>query len=71
VIGIDDLPLSKSSSSQFRPILGFIRLFKDSVFLIGLYWDHEKSKDSNEFLNEFVVDTKNLLLNGINIDGTI
>jgi len=37
VIGIDGLPLSKSSSSQFWPILGYIRPFKDSVFLIGLY----------------------------------
>ncbi|KAF0721065.1 Uncharacterized protein FWK35_00032489 [Aphis craccivora] len=71
VIGIDGLPLSKSSSSQFWSILGYIRPFKDSVFLIALYWGHEKPKDSNEFLNEFVVKTKNLLLNGINIDGTI
>lgn len=71
VIGIDGLPLSKSSSSQFWPILGYIRPFKDSVFLIGLYWGHEKPQDSNEFLNEFVMETKNVLLNGISIDNKI
>jgi len=70
VIVIDGLPLSKSSSSQFWPILGYIRPFKDSVFIIGLYWGHEKPQDSNEFLNAFVMETKNLLLSGINIDGT-
>lgn len=64
MIRIDGLPLFKSSFSQFWPILGYIRPFKDPVFLIGLYWGHEKSKDSNEF----VLKTKNLLLNDINID---
>lgn len=54
VIGIDGLPLAKSSSSQLWPILGYLRPLKNKVFPIGIYWDYEKPKDSNEFLREFV-----------------
>lgn len=50
VIGIDGLPVSKSSSSKFWPILCYIRPFKHSVFPIGIYWGHEKPFDSNEYL---------------------
>jgi len=57
VIGIDGLPLSKSSSSQFWLIFGYIRPFKDSVFPIGVYWSHKKPLDSNQFLKEFVNET--------------
>jgi len=36
VIGIDGLPLFKSSCSQFWPILGYIRPLKNVVFPIGI-----------------------------------
>ncbi|CAI6355527.1 unnamed protein product [Macrosiphum euphorbiae] len=62
VIGIDGLPLTKSSQSCFWPILGYIRNFpgKSKIFLIGLYWGKEKAKDSNTFL-KYMVDECNEL----------
>jgi len=71
VIGIDGLPISKSSASQLWPILGYIRLFKNSVFPIGIYWGHEKPEDSNSYLKQFFIEAKELLTNGVNINGVI
>jgi len=71
VIGIDGLPISKSSASQLWPILGYIRPFKNSVFPIGIYWGHEKPEDSNLYLKQFYVEAKELLTNGVNINGVI
>uniref|UniRef100_A0A2S2NWN0 Uncharacterized protein n=1 Tax=Schizaphis graminum TaxID=13262 RepID=A0A2S2NWN0_SCHGA len=71
VIGIDGLPIAKSSSSQLWPILGYIRPNHNSVFPIGIYWGHQKPHDSNDYLEQFVSEAKLLLTNGININGSI
>lgn len=53
VIGIDVLPLAKSSSSMFWPILGYARYSgKPRVFFIGLYWGREKPQCINLFLKK-------------------
>lgn len=66
VVGIDGLPISKSSSSQLWPILGYIRPYYDSVFPIGIYWGHQKSQGSNlKDLEQFVLEANHLLVNGI------
>lgn len=70
VIGIDGLPLSKSSCSQFWPILGYIRPLKNVVFPIGIYWGYEKPNDSNEFLRDFVNEVNTLINFGIIINNT-
>lgn len=47
-IGIDGLPLSKSSNSQLWPILAFIMNtdnLKQTVFPVGIYHGNSKSKD--------------------------
>lgn len=61
-INIDGLPISKSSNSQFWPILGSI--FKTNyVFLIGLYHSYEKKpSDVHVFLEDFITEA-NLLIN--------
>jgi len=70
VIGIDGLPLTKSSSSCFWPILGYIRhpCYTPYVFLIGLYWGKDKPFDCNLFLLDFVNEIKELHREGFQTD---
>lgn len=69
-IGIDGLPLSKSSSSQFWPILAYvIEPFPKQVFSVGIYHGYEKPKDSDMFLAKFIEEAKHLVSNGIQING--
>lgn len=68
VIGVDGLPLAKSSGSTFWPILGYIRQFHQTVFPIGIYWGLEKPGDSNIFMNDFIEEVRDLILNGITVE---
>jgi len=67
-IGIDGLPLSKCSSSQFWPILAYIQPHHKYVFPVGVYHGYEKPKDSNEFLQDLISEILELTENGITID---
>jgi hypothetical protein len=69
VIGIDGLPISKSNSTQFWPILAYIRSTSNHVFPIGVYCGTQKLIDSNEYLKDFVAEAERLILNGIYING--
>lgn len=69
-VGIDGLPISKSTSHQFWPILGYIVPNKNAVFPIGLYLG-KKPADSNDFMIDFVSEAKNLILNGIRINNKL
>lgn len=70
VINIDGLPLTKSSSSQFWPILGKIEnLQQDHVFPIGVYHGFNKPSDANDFLKSFVDEFVNLSTEGISYIG--
>ncbi|KAF0749985.1 Uncharacterized protein FWK35_00027513, partial [Aphis craccivora] len=68
VIGVDGLPLAKSSGSTFWPILGYIRQLNQTAFPIGIYWCHEKPEDSNIFMNDFTEEVSDLILNGITVE---
>lgn len=67
VIGIDGLPISRSSSNQFWPILAYVRSKFNIVFPVGLYFGTEKPMDSNDFLKDFVNEATHLVSNGIMI----
>lgn len=67
-IGIDGLPLSKCSSSQFWPILAYIQPHHKYVFPVGVNHGYEKPKDSNEFLQDLITEILELTENGITID---
>lgn len=62
-IGIDGIPLSKSSSSQLWPILGNVVGNKE-VFVIGAYHGYTKPFCSNAFLEQFVSEMENITSEG-------
>ncbi|KAL2096819.1 hypothetical protein ACEWY4_007310 [Coilia grayii] len=65
-INADGLPLFKSSSLQFWPILGLIE--EDSTktpFVIALYCGHSKPSDANEYLSDFVAEMGKLASDGL------
>lgn len=69
VVGVDGLPLSKSSGSCFWPILGYLsRQRNQSVFLIGIYWGNKKPDNSNAFMKYFVDEIEQLITHGINVN---
>jgi len=69
IINIDGLPISKSSNSQFWPILGSI--FKTNyVFLIGLYHGYNKKpSDIHQYLDDFISETNQLIGSGLTYKG--
>ncbi|CAI6370581.1 unnamed protein product [Macrosiphum euphorbiae] len=67
-VGIDGLPLYKSSSDQFWPILAYIRP-NGHVFPIGIYHGKDKPSDSNKFILDFIEEAKLLMQNGVRING--
>jgi len=69
--GIDGLPLTKSSSSAFWPILCYIVPNSQLVFPVGIYWGKDKPNNSNDFLQDFCKELKELILNGIEIKDDI
>lgn len=70
-VGIDGLPILKSTSQQFWPILGYIVPNNHAVFPIGIYLGMEKPADSNDFIFDFVSEAKDLILNGIRINNKL
>lgn len=68
-INVDGLPISKSSGSQFWPILAAIEEIDiyTSPFIIGIYHGMLKPKNANEFLTEFVNEYIQLLETGITV----
>jgi len=70
-VGIDGLPISKSTSQQFWPILGYIVPNNNAVFPIGIYFGLEKPADSNDFIFDFVSEAKDLIMNGIIINNEL
>lgn len=61
-VGIDGLPISRSSRKQFWPILGFVDQQREkSVFVISMYYgDEVKPGDLDEFLRYFVEEVSEL-----------
>lgn len=70
-IGIDGLPISKSSSGQLWPILAYIIPHRKYVFPVGIYYGKEKPQDSNDFLSDYITEIIDLSMNGININNEI
>ena len=57
LINVDGVPISKSSGSQFWPILGLIIGIPNSKpFYIGIYHGTSKPDNSNSYLKDFTTD---------------
>lgn len=63
-INIDGVPLFNSSTAALWPILGNIIPYKE-VFMIGVYYGHQKPQDANIYLDQFVQEVIELCENGI------
>ena len=67
-VNIDGLPLFKSASIQFWPILGMIEKTR-MPFIIGLFCGLQKPKPLDEYLHDFIEEMKVIEAEGIEIEG--
>jgi len=72
-VNIDGLPLAKSSSIQFWPILCKIdqSLCKLDPFIVAVYCGQSKPPDIYEYLKDFIQEYKNLCNDGLVIDSKL
>ena len=60
-INIDGLPMFKSSSVQFWPILGRTDAsVQREPFIVGLFCGKNKSVDVGEYMQEFIAEMQSL-----------
>jgi len=67
-IGIDGLPLSRSSNVSFWPILARIDQIKNYVFVVGIYLGSTKPLCIKEYLNDFIQEVQLLQADGVIIE---
>jgi hypothetical protein len=65
-VGVDGLPLFKSTYSQFWPIL--CKYDGVQPFLVALYYGNEKPKSVDDYLNELLQELKLLQVNGVHFN---
>lgn len=69
-INIDGLPIYKSSKDEFWPILANIEEAPEvQPMVIGVYCGKSKPKDVNQFLTPFVDEMRQVLADGVIING--
>lgn len=70
---VDGIPISKSSGSQFWPVLALLKNINTEVapFVIGLYHGLTKPASASEFLKSFATEAKELMASGFNFKGTV
>ena len=69
-IGIDGVPLTKSSNSQLWPILGTI-FPSEEVFVIGIFYGLKKPYCANIYLKKFVEQIKEISRDGFVFENKI
>lgn len=68
IFNFDGLPIFKSAKKEFWPILAKVVEGYNDLFIIGIYYGTGKPKNLEEYLRDFVAETKTLLDNGICIN---
>lgn len=66
--GIDGVPLSKSSSNGFWPILMKVKDYA-TVLPVGVFYGKGKPQSVQDYLLEFAPDLQNILGQGLTVDG--
>ncbi|XP_028417018.1 uncharacterized protein LOC114544776 [Dendronephthya gigantea] len=67
MINVDGLPLFKSSTSQFWPILGYFN--KVEVFIIALFYGNSKPSSVDDYLDDLIEELDKLKIHGVNFEG--
>jgi hypothetical protein len=68
---IDGLPLFKSSSTEFWPILCLVKECAAKPFVVGLYCGKGKPVDVSDFLKDLLNELLHLLSNGFRYQNTV
>ncbi|XP_029176727.1 uncharacterized protein LOC114944839 [Nylanderia fulva] len=69
MINIDGASIHQNSKKHIWTVLGLVyhREYEAKPFLIGLHYGESKPFSVNEFLDDFVGEVNNLIINGVNI----
>lgn len=68
-VNVDGLPIHKSTTKSFWPILCILdQSINNKPFIVALYLGDSKPNNSNDFLQEFVNECFELENNGLNLD---
>lgn len=71
-IGVDGLPIAKSSSTCFWPILCCIKNAQSRpIFPAGIYCGPSKPNSANDYLKDFVAEMTKLLSHGLLVQGKV
>lgn len=62
---IDGLPIYKSSTKAFWPILCSIENIKTQPFVVGIYYGNGKPANLDDYLDQFVEELLDITVNGI------
>lgn len=69
IVNIDGIPLFKSSSVQFWPILA--KLEHSNPFIVAIFCEQSKPSPLEDYLNDFLTEYKHLQNNGLIYNGQI
>lgn len=67
-INMDGMPVSKSSSKKFWPILGHLEGTKSEPFIIAIYYGKHDPDTIDDFLIQFIAEIDELQNNGYNFN---
>ncbi|XP_065651271.1 uncharacterized protein LOC136079460 [Hydra vulgaris] len=71
-LNVDGIPLSKSNLDQFWPMLCYVMQSKNpKPFVVGIYMGKTKPDSLYEYLNQFITEANELLLQGILYNGAL
>lgn len=73
IFNVDGIPVFKSSSKQFWPILCkiYLKKYRVNPFPVAVYFSNSKPVSISQYLHDFVLELNNLICNGIRYNNRI